>query len=580
MNFWDDLLMGFGRISRAALEFLLLASACTAVFGLLTIIVGIGYESWGWWGIELLLLVSAPIILFFVPMPQYRRRQIIMIAVPTMIVLGLGLSNDTKQFAATLSLFISFMGLVVVAGYILLTVLGYGLAVAPGSPEETVKTAETRVKTTLAALLQILAFQWAIAFYVSALGPGISPSLGMFTLISVILAIIMGLVLDTGGTVAKFLALVIAVIAFSLATVFNVLKTLASYRFIDPQTNQEWIERVTGALAGMAHVDASLQIWYWVIALSILTGVIIGVYRRDYKDLKWIATVVLPLFAIFVINWWIWTADDAKRVSVWQHMVNAADYFANDYLYGYAWLVGVVIALAAAYVLRSTPATSTAARFLQRSALGTAFVFFVIWLIAAGGRGWIKDQITDTSEESAVTTDAPQNGDLPYIQFTAIPMVIEQGQSFTLRWQVTNADTCSASGDPEWSGTKPLSGSETIVPAYAVKHSMAVIYELTCNKSGHWARRKAEVTIGIPGQPVPIVPQSGSLSRWLKENRGILGATLREELVLGALAVFAVLGALGIIMGMFGVRTVGLISFGTWMAVFMFVAAFLHWIVV
>ena len=34
-------------------------------------------------------------------------------------------------------------------------------------------------------------------------------------------------------------------------------------------------------------------------------------------------------------------------------------------------------------------------------------------------------------------------------------------------------------------------------------------------------------------------PTVGSLSRWLKENRGILGATLREELVLGALAVFA-----------------------------------------
>lgn len=577
MNFWDNLLMGFGRISRAALEFLLLAAACASVFALLTIVVGIGYESWSWWGVELVLLVSIPIVLFFLPMPQYRRRQIVMITIPAFIVLVFGLPNATKQFAATLSLFISTMGLVVVAGYTLLVVLGYGLAVAPGSPEETVRTAETRVKTALAALLQILAFQWTIAFYVSALGPGIIPSLGMFTLISVILAIIMGLVLNTGGTVAKFLVLVIAVIAFSIGTIFHVLKTAAYYGLINPHTNQEWIERVTGALAGMAHVDASLQIWYWVIALSILTGVIIGVYRRNYSDLKWIATAILPLFALFVINWWIWTADDAKRVGVWQHMQNAADYFGNDYLYGYAWLVGVTMALAAAYVLRSIAATSIAARFLQRSALGTAFVFFVIWLIAVGGAGWIKK--TALGEEGDVT-EASKNGDLPQIQFMADPAVIEQGQSFTLRWRVTNADACSASGDPEWSGTKPLSGSETIVPAYAVKHSMTVIYELTCNKGDHWTRRNAEVTIGVAGQPAPTVPQSGSLSRWLKENRGIFGATLREELILGALAVFAVLGALGIIIGMFGVRTVGLISFGAWMAAFMFVAAFVHWIVV
>ena len=51
------------------------------------------------------------------------------------------------------------------------------------------------------------------------------------------------------------------------------------------------------------------------------------------------------------------------------------------------------------------------------------------------------------------------------------------GNSVTLTWSTSNASTCSASGS--WSGSKPLSGSETVTPETDGQKS----YTLTCSNS-------------------------------------------------------------------------------------------------
>jgi len=86
---------------------------------------------------------------------------------------------------------------------------------------------------------------------------------------------------------------------------------------------------------------------------------------------------------------------------------------------------------------------------------------------------------------------------LPVIaSFTATPASINAGQSSTLQWSVTNADTVSISS----LGTVTASGSRSVTPA------ATTIYTLTAtNKSGS-ATRTATVTVTGSGGPTIVFP--------------------------------------------------------------------------
>ena len=72
--------------------------------------------------------------------------------------------------------------------------------------------------------------------------------------------------------------------------------------------------------------------------------------------------------------------------------------------------------------------------------------------------------------------------------------------SLNLSWTSTNADSCTASGD--WSGSKAISGSQTI----SLSQVRTYTFTLTCqnNTSGNSASDSVQVTLLAPGAPVVV----------------------------------------------------------------------------
>ncbi|MBL1278495.1 MAG: hypothetical protein COB30_020665, partial [Ectothiorhodospiraceae bacterium] len=79
---------------------------------------------------------------------------------------------------------------------------------------------------------------------------------------------------------------------------------------------------------------------------------------------------------------------------------------------------------------------------------------------------------------------------LPYISLSASSYLVTSGANATLNWSVSDATTCTASGD--WSGNKPLSGS-TSTGAITVSST----YTLTCTGDG--GDQVRAVTINVEG---------------------------------------------------------------------------------
>ena len=91
----------------------------------------------------------------------------------------------------------------------------------------------------------------------------------------------------------------------------------------------------------------------------------------------------------------------------------------------------------------------------------------------------------------------------PTVNLSANPTSIYQGQSSTLTWSSAYATSCVASGG--WSGSKPTSGSETVIPS----PPPSATYTLTCSGSGGSAAQS--VTINITPLALPdwreIIPR-------------------------------------------------------------------------
>jgi hypothetical protein len=90
----------------------------------------------------------------------------------------------------------------------------------------------------------------------------------------------------------------------------------------------------------------------------------------------------------------------------------------------------------------------------------------------------------------------------PIVTLSADPATVSLQGSTTLQWSASNAASCTASGG--WSGTRGLSGSETVGPLAAT-----TTFVLTCTGPGGSASQSASVVVAN-GSPAPTVSISAS----------------------------------------------------------------------
>ncbi len=104
-------------------------------------------------------------------------------------------------------------------------------------------------------------------------------------------------------------------------------------------------------------------------------------------------------------------------------------------------------------------------------------------LNCSGSYGSVSDSVT-------VNVNQQIQQVLPSVTLTANPSIINVGNNSVLTWNSQNANYCIASGG--WSGSKSISGSETVVP------SVSTNYTINCyNNSG---QNSAAATIYVNGQ--------------------------------------------------------------------------------
>jgi hypothetical protein len=86
----------------------------------------------------------------------------------------------------------------------------------------------------------------------------------------------------------------------------------------------------------------------------------------------------------------------------------------------------------------------------------------------------------------------------PTISLSANPATVVSGDSTILSWVSHNADSCTASGD--WSGSKDLTGSETIDSLTTDNH-----FVLSCTNSSGTTTESIDVAITMSGNGTALV---------------------------------------------------------------------------
>jgi hypothetical protein len=92
------------------------------------------------------------------------------------------------------------------------------------------------------------------------------------------------------------------------------------------------------------------------------------------------------------------------------------------------------------------------------------------------------------SNMATKTVEATDPNPLPVVSLSANPSIVDYGGSTTLSWSATNADSCTAYDD--WSGSKGISGSETVGSLTADS-----TFTLNCSGAGGSVSRTAIVTV-------------------------------------------------------------------------------------
>jgi len=131
-------------------------------------------------------------------------------------------------------------------------------------------------------------------------------------------------------------------------------------------------------------------------------------------------------------------------------------------------------------------------------------IFFAIccaFLITACGGG-----ATEEPNGNNPPPNPPGNPSEPVISFNANPMTVSPGGATTLTWSVTNADSCSATGD--WSGTKQINSSEVINNI-----TTSTTYTLTCTGAGGSDSRSVSILLASSSDTVSGKVDSSYIDR-------------------------------------------------------------------
>ncbi len=119
---------------------------------------------------------------------------------------------------------------------------------------------------------------------------------------------------------------------------------------------------------------------------------------------------------------------------------------------------------------------------------------------------WIHNPYSGNNAwQTRVVRPYPFNGSAepaPTVSLSADPASVAAQGMTTLTWSSANADSCTASGD--WTGAKPVSGSESVGPLSSDR-----TYSLTCSGNGGTSADVANVTIQ-GAQPAPTVSVSAN----------------------------------------------------------------------
>lgn len=140
--------------------------------------------------------------------------------------------------------------------------------------------------------------------------------------------------------------------------------------------------------------------------------------------------------------------------------------------------------------LQEAGATGTITQGPRTDSLGRRW-----WFVDFGGGvdGWVRESVITGNGGTSVAAT-----------LTAAPAVIVAGETAMLAWASTGATSCTASGDANFSGIQPVSGS------LAVKPSATTTYRITCQNGTATKSADAVVSVGAPGGAVPAVSLTSS----------------------------------------------------------------------
>ncbi|MDP2676139.1 MAG: hypothetical protein Q8O83_00420 [bacterium] len=116
------------------------------------------------------------------------------------------------------------------------------------------------------------------------------------------------------------------------------------------------------------------------------------------------------------------------------------------------------------------------------------------------------------SDSDSVTVTV-QSQNLPTVDITATPSSIIQGDTSSLGWTSSNADSCFATNG--WSGTKSLSGNQAVSP------QNTATYTITCSNGAGQASDSVTITVSVP-QSLPTVAISANPNQVAQGNPSVL----------------------------------------------------------
>jgi hypothetical protein len=111
----------------------------------------------------------------------------------------------------------------------------------------------------------------------------------------------------------------------------------------------------------------------------------------------------------------------------------------------------------------------------------------------SGVDGWVAGQYLKISTAPTPTPTPTPTQAAPTLSIAISQTSVVSGQSAALTWNASNATSCTASGG--WSGTKSVSGTETVTP------TASATYTLACTGAGGSVSKSVSVSVTQPVAP-------------------------------------------------------------------------------